>query len=244
MVSSAFLYNRLMKQIVIALSYVDYKEERRRKAQQVALQVLSMRPKNYVSVVSFDFRHTPEPSILHGYGIHHLPVLRKDPTILIKNTRRLPYIREIFEYCNKISCDVFGYINSDILLSNRVYDLLQQDYDAYIFSRSDIGEISAKDFIDGKARVIYGGDKHAGADGFFFKKSWWNENKNKFPCDLIIGASEWDTCYRYIIKNSNAKYLEVRKLYHVYHDQTWRLDTPDAISNIKIWHLIKNRKEF
>jgi len=121
---------------------------------------------------------------------------------------------------------------------------LQQDFNAYIFSRSDIGEISAKDFIDGKARVIYGGDKHVGVDGFFFKKSWWNENKNKFPCDAILGETEWDTIYRYIIKHSTANYIEKRVLKHVYHDAKWDINSPGGKNNRKIWDLIKNREEF
>jgi hypothetical protein len=233
-----------MKQIVVALNYVDYKDERKRKAQQVALQVLSMHPKPFVSIVSFDFVHTPETAILESFGIYHLPILKKDSSVFIQNPRKLPYIKEILNCCGKIQCDVFGYINSDILLANKVYDLLQQDYDAFIFSRSDIGEISAKDFIDGKARVIYGGDKHAGVDGFFFKKSWWDKNRDKFPDGLILGETEWDTCYRYIIKHSNAVYIEKRALYHVYHDAKWDINSLGGKNNRKIWDNIKNKKEF
>lgn len=223
-----------MKQIVIAINYVDYKDVRRKTAQDVALRVIGMRPMQQVSSIAFDFFDAVEPSILNECNIYHFPTLRKDSSKLLNNNRRMPYIKEILDTCNKVQCDVFGYINSDILVSNRVYDILQSDFDSYIFSRTDIGEVDAEDFVNGKIKPIYGGDSHCGADGFFFNKSWWNSNKDRFPDDLVLGETEWDTCYRKIIRSSGCKYLESRELYHVYHDAKWNVNSQAGINNKRI----------
>ena len=223
------------KQIVVSFSYVDYTDKRRRIAQETAIRVMGMRPKSSVSVISFDYLNKPEPPILRKCQIHHVPILKKDSSRLINNTRRLPYIKEILNNCNKVECDIIGYVNSDILIPMRAYKTLQkQDFDAYIFSRTDIGEVNDYNFMEGKFKAIYGGDHHCGADGFFFKKSWWDANKDKFPDDLVLGETEWDTCYRIVIKNIGCNYSEERNLYHVYHDAKWQVDSPGGKNNIQI----------
>lgn len=223
-----------MKQVVIAINCVDYKDPRRRMAQEVALQSLNFRPSEQVSVMALSFKGDPKPNALGLLDIHYLPILKRDSSILLNNTRRLPYIKEILDTCAKTKCDVFGYINSDILMPSVAYQILQMDFDAYIYSRSDIGEINIDDWIRGNYKVIYGGNKHSGADGFFFKKSWWNVNRDKFPDDLVIGETEWDTCYRLLIKKIGCRYIEARTLYHVYHDAKWDKNSPAGINNTKI----------
>jgi len=227
--------------IVVAFSPVNYKDERRRKAQEVAVRVLSHAP-SFVYPVAFDFLKDSSPiSVVEECNIPTLNILKRDSVKTISNTRRLPYIKEILELCSKIDCDIFGYINSDILVDENVYQNLFEDKDAFIFSRSDIGEVSVEDFLAGKSKVIYGGDKHIGADGFFFNKEWWLKNRQRFPSGLIIGSTEWDTCYRYIIKKLTANFVESRSLYHVYHNQTWTTTSPSALNNIAIWNEIKNK---
>lgn len=227
--------------IVVAFSPVNYKDERRRKAQEVAIRVLSRSP-SFVYPVAFDFLKDSSPfSVVEECNIPTLNILKRDSSKTISNTRRLPYIKEILELCSKIDCDIFGYINSDILVDENVYQNLFEDKDAFIFSRSDIAEVSVEDFLSGKSKVIYGGDKHIGADGFFFKKEWWLNNRQKFPDNLIIGSTEWDTCYRHIIKKLTTNFVESRSLYHVYHNQTWTTTSPSALNNIAIWNEIKNK---
>jgi hypothetical protein len=223
-----------MKQVVIAISCVDYKDIRRFKAQEVALQSLNFRPKELVSVISLSFVNDPKPKVLDGLDIHYLPILKRDSSVLLNNPRRLPYIKEIMDICAKTKCDVFGYVNSDVLLPPDAYQMLQMDFDAYIYSRSDIGEATIDDWVEGKFKVIYGGNMHSGADGFFFRKSWWNVNRNKFPDDLVIGETEWDTCYRLLIKKIGCRYLEARMLYHTYHDAKWDKNSPAGANNTKI----------
>jgi hypothetical protein len=235
-----------MKQIVIATNYVDYTDKRRRMAQDVAMQVLSMCPRNQVSLISFDFKGAPEPllfSQLTYSKIHHMPILKRDSFVELDNTRHLPYIKEIFDNCCKIKCDCFGYINSDILIPSSVYNILELDFDAFIFSRSEIAETDLDSFLSPKRpKIIYGGNSHEGADAFFFKKEWWNVNKNSFPNDLVLGETEWDTCYRLLIKKIGARYVEARALYHVYHSPKWDVNSPAGINNRKILNTINEHR--
>lgn len=225
-----------MKNIVVGFSYVDYKDRRRKIAQDNAIEVLSQCP-SHVVPVSFAFKRSDPHKYLSNLNITQLSILNRDSSVTINNTRQLPYIKEMLNYCSKIDCRVFGYINSDILMPDDAYSLLNMDFDAYVFSRSDIKEISPDDFRSStkNIEVIYGGNTHAGADGFFFKKSWWECNKDRFHNDLVLGETEWDTCYRTVIKKSGARYIEARVLYHVYHDAKWDINSPGGINNLKIY---------
>ena len=228
-----------MSRIVVGFSFVDFFDKRRRLHQETALNILASHPP-LVFPVSFGFsKSSQRPKILEELKIPHLNILNKNSSNIINNNRDLPYIKEILDRCSSIDCDVFGYINSDILIPAVVYDILQLNFDAYIFSRSDIGEIDPQSFLEGKINVIHGGNQHSGADGFFFKKSWWNCNRNRFPDNLIMGSPEWDTVYRTVIKKSPCRYLEARALFHVYHTQTWAETSPSALNNIAIWEEIK-----
>ena len=118
-------------------------------------------------------------------------------------------------------------------MSKATCNFLQEDYDCFVFQRSDIGETNKTDFQNGKVKIIYGGDKHVGADGFFFRKEWWFKNSDLFHDDLILAETEFDTCYRRIMERSNCK--KERCLFHVYHDQVWNTTSPSAQHNIKIF---------
>ncbi|MFA7220044.1 MAG: hypothetical protein WC119_06085 [Synergistaceae bacterium] len=234
--SAIFLYNNLMNTAVIAINYVSFQDVKKRNRQHVAMEVLSNSPKwIYPIALGLD----DSVCEVERYGIRSFNLLRRNSRTGIGNDRDLPYIKEIMDITAKIDCDKIGYINSDILVGNEFYEALSEDFEAYIFSRSDIAETCSKSFLKHDFKVIYGGDKHIGADGFFFKKEWWLNNRNSFPDNLIIGETEWDTCYRKIIKNIASNYLEKRVLYHVYHDAKWGLTSPGARNNIKIWRDIE-----
>jgi len=187
---------------------------------------------DWVFPVAFGFAGEPEDNSLPS--LHNLNVLKRNSKVEIDNDRPLPYIKEILDAASQIDCGKLGYINSDIMIGPEFYDTIQEDADAYIFSRSDVAEIGSNDFMAGIRNVIYGGDQHIGADGFFFDRQWWIENRDKFPDDLIIGETEWDTCYRQLIARYSDHYIEKRVLYHVYHDAKWTLTSPGAVNNIRI----------
>ena len=225
-----------MKTIVIAFNYVDYKDPNKKEAQDTAIRVLAETP-DWIFPVSFGFFGESNPKF---HGINTLNLLKRNSRIEISNDRDLPYIKEILDLASQIDCDKFGYINSDILIGQEFIEAIQEDADAYIFPRSDIGNVTAMDFFRGNYQVIYGGDQHIGADGFFFDKEWWKQNRDKFPDDLIIGETEVDTCYRRLIERYSNNYIERRVLKHVYHDAKWGLTSHGAKNNIKIWKEIEN----
>ena len=232
-----------MKSVVVAFNYVDFQDYHKKRRQNVAMELLCRSPKN-IFPVGFTFLgdvcHREWDRIV-SYNI-----LKRNSAHTIENNRELPYIREILENCcDHFPCpkypDVIGFINSDILLGNSFYDVIQSDADAFVLSRSDIVDVTADEFLDGKFKVIFGGDKHPGADGFFFKRSWWLENQKRFPKDLILGETEWDTCYRSIIRKLDPNHIESRCLYHMYHDAKWSLTSSGAKNNLEIWAKIKEK---
>lgn len=232
-----FLYNGLMN-IVVAFNPVEYEDKRRAKAQENAILALSMAPR-HVFPVAFGF-HGDKPNLyVKSLNIPTLNILKKDSSQIIGNDRRLPYIDEIMSCCCKLDCGVFGYINSDILLNNMVWDEVIHNgnfYDAYILERYEIGEVNnVADFMFENTKPLYGGDKHDGNDAFFLSKKWYFDNKNifdQFP--LTIGESDWDTCYRFIIKKRTKCFYEGRVLYHVYHAPKWTKISTGAKHNISM----------
>lgn len=225
--------------IVISFNPVNYDNTKRKEAQETAIKVLSLAPK-FVFPIAFGFEDEEPLEFVKNLSITTLNILRRSSLKTIEGTQKLPYIKDILDLCSRVECNVFGYINSDILVDNSVYNILADSKkDAFIFPRSDIVNVSTSDFINKKLRAIPGGDKHIGVDGFFFDRQWWIKNRNSFPDDLLIGATEWDTVYRFIIKKLTNNYIESRLLYHVYHNQTWTTTSPCALNNIKIWNIVK-----
>jgi hypothetical protein len=164
-----------------------------------------------------------------------------DVSLAWVNNRNLPYIKGIFDYCSTLDCDIFGYMNSDILIRSDFFDFFDGEKDAYFFYRNEIEKTTASAFNSGSYKKVWGGDKHPGNDAFFFDRNWWHENSGLFPDSLILGETEWDTAYRVIVKNEASKYDSNRSLYHVYHDQIWNTVSNGAKHNIAIWKEIRKK---
>ena len=118
--------------IVIGFNPVDYKDESRRKAQETAIKVLSLAPQGFIPL-ALGFHGDSNNHIVESYGIKSLNMLTRDSQKEIGNTRRLPYIKEIMNLLSSITCEKFGFINSDILMGDMSFRLLMKDKDAYIF---------------------------------------------------------------------------------------------------------------
>jgi len=232
-----------MKSVAIAFNYVDFSDPKKKRRQEVAMDLLCRSPENI-----FPVAYTFLGDIYHDFGrIISYNILERNSAHTINNDRELPYVKEILDDCaHHVPCpqkfpDVIGVINSDILLGQSFYDTIQSDTSAFVLSRYEITDVDADSFLDGKFKVIYGGDSHPGADGFFFNRNWWIENENRFPKDCIMGETEWDTIYRSIIRKYAKNHIEKRVLYHQYHDAKWKLDSPGAKNNIAIWEKIKRK---
>lgn len=226
-----------MDTVALAINYVDFDDKKKSERQSVAMEVLSNSPDWLCPiVVGLD----ESVYLAKEYKVHDFKLLKRDSRLEINNNRSLPYIKEILSTLAKERrFKKIGYINSDILIGPDFFDVIQRNHYAFILSRSDIAEVSSPEYLQSKFKVIYGGDKHHGADGFFFKRSWWIRNQRKFPEDLIIGETEWDTCYRKIIYDNCRSFIEKRALHHVYHDQSWNWTSNGARNNMEIWETLK-----
>ena len=218
--------------IIVALNPVFFSDPKRAILQENALRVLAKAPKN-VFPVSFGFVGDQDHPLVKELNFPSLNILKRDSKTILKTSKKMPYIDEILNHCAKLDCDVFGYINSDILMGHNVYSILDGDYDAFILPRYDIAEVSPEDFLQGKVKIIYGGNTHCGADGFFFRKDWWIKNGEFFTDKFIIGEPEWDLCYRYIIQRLSKRHLDKRSVYHVYHAASWNGQSIGAKNNIQ-----------
>lgn len=227
--------------IVVAINYANFdtktlEGKRKQQRQTVAIANLCQNKPKDVFLVTYNF---PDDVVKVPPAIHIYKTLKRNSKTEIGNDRPLPYVTEILNKCAEIYCDVFGFINSDILLDEKFYETFRDNIDAYIFYRTEISEVSVSDFRKRKYRII--DETHPGNDGFFFKREWFVKHRKKFHNDLILGETEFDTCYRYVIKNECKKYIEKRALGHVYHDAKWNLTSPGAINNIKIWNELKRK---
>jgi hypothetical protein len=234
--------------IVLAFNPVDYSDNGRKRVQDEAIKAFARLSKRFYPV-AFGFMGDKEYPLLNSLGVPSLNILRRDCQKEISNNRKLPYLSEIFNYCSKIDCDIFGYINSDILIGQDFINTFNEEYDAYIYSRYEIGEISCGDFLSGANNIqkVWGGDRHEGRDAFFFNRGWWIDNGDKFPSSLLLGETEWDTVYRFMIMHGDKffknipTYMDKRVLYHVFHNSQWNISSNGALSNIKIWEDIRKK---
>ena len=220
-----------------AINYANYSDSKKKNRQDVAIAVMSRIASKERQFTTLNY---PEDVVNVPSNISVGKVLQRNSRITIGNNRDLPYIKDIFDLCSTADCDIIGYVNSDILLQKSVFDMMELfASDAYVFYRTEIGEVNADDFEKGKFKAIWGGDKHEGNDAFFLNRKFWLKNRDKFPEDLILGETEWDTCYREIIKNTTSNNLIDRVLFHVFHQAEWDIKSKGALNNIRIWENIK-----
>ncbi len=217
--------------ILIAINYVDYNIENKKLSQELCISYLQSLHKNNknISLASINF----EDDIVDLSGVFSVvKTLKRDCIKEIGNNRRLPYIKELFDNCSDFDCDIFGYINSDILIKNHFINNFKRDIPAYIFYKKDIK-------IDKEIRVI---NEHPyGQDGFFFNKIWWLRNRDFYPSNLILGETEWDTCYNSITQSICNNCIISRDLLHIGHERIWNIDSRGAINNKIIWDLVKSK---
>ena len=226
------------QKIFVGVNCVHFNNPKANHRQKMAMEVLLVNKPDNVEVVNFCY-HGEQ---LKEYKDLNTIYLKRNSREEMGNDRPLPYIKEIMNHLSKLSNDndIFGYINSDILLTKEFFNHFE-DEDAFVFSRIEITDIdSVRQFNDDKYKALWGGDTHAGADGFFFRKKWWEENEGKFSWDFIVGESEWDTAYRHLIAHLTNSYVYERALLHVYHDAKWSINSIGAKNNIKLWEQVRN----
>jgi hypothetical protein len=225
--------------IVLAINYVNYVNYdknanfKKKKWQEIAIDsMINNKPDDKeVELISINYP-TDEVNLPDEFKV--CKILERNSKITIGNNRDLPYVKDLFNFCATLDCDVFGYINSDILITKDFYSNFSEDIDAYLFSRTDISDVSVEELNNKQFRVVW--DIHPGFDGIFFKKSWWLRYNKFLSNDMILGEPEFDLYYNDVITylKKNCKVCRKRVLYHVFHDTLWTMVSPGAINNRKI----------
>lgn len=225
-----------LPKIFLAINYVNYSDVVKKHNQSVAISVLDKIKTKNVTLASINFLED-KVSLPNSFNVFRM--LKKDSRRDLGDSRRMPYIKEIFDLCSKTNCDIFGYINSDILLKKDFFNSFNDIHDAFVFYKRDIEKVSTEDFLNCKIKIV--NKAPDGCDGFFFKKSWWLKNGDIFPKNLILGESEWDTCYNSIIQKTVKDYVLKRELCHVVHERIWKTDSIGAKNNTLIWNNIRDK---
>jgi len=217
--------------IILSINYVNYHDGEKKAYQDFALSVLEKNKPSNVEVAVFAHE---DDDVKVPASFRVFKTLKRNSKKIIGNNRPLPYIKDILSQCFKMECDIFGYINSDILITKNFFDCFdKKKIDAYMFMRydisqvKDIGEFNKKSF-----KIKY--KNHPGFDSFFFRKKWWELNKQRFHDNLILGEPEWDFYYYQRIYEGTREILIQRDLYHVFHRTIWTLESPGAINNRRI----------
>lgn len=139
--------------------------------------------------------------------------------------RDLPYITDVFDYGvgqarkqqpkgDPIVC----FTNADIGLCPEAPDVVRRAAAVAAFGFARRREVThmEKVYTVNDLRVS---EDHPGSDLFFFRCSWWEKNKSKFP-DLCA-AEGWDFVLRHIMLKQNPGCQIMSCIYHGRHKSEW-----------------------
>lgn len=231
-----------MKKIFIATNTFS-----KHKRQDLCLEKLLLLKENNpnvdVGLIQFESEKIPYQNIPIYYN------LKRSSRDIINSTKQLPLFNDLLNTASEISEDIFVYCNSDIILSQKLIDLINStEIEAFGVSRSEIFDINNLDDLATLVRV-----EPAGFDCWVISKKWWNEHKNKFP-DAFLGKPLFDVLYTMIMfLNSNNKFISNKHLiFHIVHgkesfekDECFifneRLVGPEYQKFWKVWNEIEKK---
>lgn len=220
--------NEKKPHIIVAINYVNYNDPDKKKWQKNAINTLLTNKPSNVEIVSFNF---PDEEIKLPSEIRVFKTLKRNSRKVLGNNRDLPFVKEIFDQCAQLRGNIFGYINSDILIPKDTFNLFTWQNNVYLFQRTDISDVSVKQYNNRKYKKVW--DKHPGFDAIFFRKQWWNQYNHKFNSELVLGEPEWDYYYYKRIRRITKlkKVLVGRHIDHIFHKTIWTLNSKGAINN-------------
>lgn len=137
-------------------------------------------------------------------------------TLHIDNAEKFTKVNHLLNVLNDdVDADIVTLINNDIIVSDQFIKQIDEDHDTFIASRVNIEPIeNLSDPLDIVEYSVHGFDLIS------VTKSWWKNNKHKFP-DMYIGRQYWDTVYFTILMiNSKCKVLNKLPpvIYHPRHE--------------------------
>jgi hypothetical protein len=224
-----------MQSIVLSINYVNYRDVKKKHYQDLSIASLTRNKPSNVKLISVNFQNDV---VDLDTNFEVVRKLTRNSRKTIENRRELPYIKDILNISSTFDCNIFGYLNSDILVTKDFFDVFKNDIYAYAFTRIDIGDINDTMSLNNKKLFNIINPSHSGFDGFFFNKKWWLENNNKFSDDLVMGEPFWDVYYNNKIRSLTKKYKIFHSIYHVFHPTIWNLKSNGAINNKKIFEQV------
>lgn len=200
------------------------------KRQDQCIEVLLRLVSKYPEVSLYNITFEDEKN--YTLGFNHLPFLkRKAKDIIDGSTSEKPTAKDFFNILSTIDCDYFVFMNSDILLTEKVIKLiLKGEYETYSFSRHDCYPIESLD------KIIPFRIEIAGFDAWVVKKTWWFDNWIHFQ-DYIYAEHLWDVAFALEMYNRSKSFLGNKEVYicHEKHDLKWNETSPEALHNSKLW---------
>jgi hypothetical protein len=209
--------------------------------QDFCIEVLNKLVTKHNNVSLYNITYENEKN--YALGFDHLPFLKRKAKDITNSESEKPIAKDFFNILSNTDCDYFLFLNSDVLLTEKVIKLIiKGEYDTYSFSRHDCYPIISLNEITPFRIEI------AGFDAWAVKKTWWISNKDHFK-DYIYAEHLWDVAFALEMYNRSNSFLGNKKVFlcHEKHDLNWNESSPEAIHNSKLWEespYHKNWKEF
>jgi len=182
------------------------------KRQDHCVEILKIMSKNN-SNVSAALIQSPDDDVSYT-DISVIRELNRNASTVIDTKRNLPFINDLFDISCKHAEDIFVYINSDILISQKFINLINNtDVEAFGVSRSEIDEIENLTQPITLIRV-----EPAGFDAWVIQKEWWLSHRHLFK-DMLLGKPIFDVMYTMLMfLNSKNHYISNQHLiFHPMH---------------------------
>lgn len=200
------------------------------KRQDQCIEVLNRIASKYSNISLYNITDTKEKN--YSLGFTHLPLIKRNAKHFLDDaTTEKPIIFDIFNILATNECDYFLFLNSDILLTEKVIKLIMKgEYDTYCFSRADCYQIESLD------KIIPYRIEIAGFDAWAVKRDWWFENFMHFK-PYIYAEHLWDVAYTLEMYNKGNCFLGNKEIFicHEKHEQKWNESSPEALYNSKLW---------
>ena len=198
--------------------------------QDQCIEVLLRLASKHSNISLYNITYEDEKN--YTLGFNHLPLLKTKAKHIIKGSESdKPLAKDFFNILSEIDCDYFIFLNSDILLTEKVIKLiLKGEYDTYSFSRHDCYKIVSLD------KIIPYRIEIAGFDAWVVKKSWWLEHNHHFN-DYIYAEHLWDVAFTLEMYNRSNSFIGNKDVYicHEKHELKWNETSPESIHNSKLW---------
>jgi hypothetical protein len=157
---------------------------------------------------------------------------------MLDDGKRLPFLKDVVEsaYWRCGEQDYILLTNSDTCFASDIFDVLKIEMNKASCVYARRRDFPRLDKLLENEEIVTG-HSYPGKDLFCFRKSWWEENRNKMP-DMIYGAEGWDALLAILFEESGATVL-TDIIYHERHGSYWekpenRYSVPSQIHCLKL----------